>query len=83
VFASPETLVGSSTSLNALGRNTNDLQKDYATLKTLSTSDTNSIAKKSVDLEHAIWVMVGDKKTVLPQLEGLGLPKPEAFIIPE
>jgi zinc protease len=83
VFASPETLVGSSTSLNALGRNTNDLQKDYATLKTLSTSDTNSIAKKSVDLEHAIWVMVGDKKTVLPQLEGLGLPKPEEFAIPE
>jgi zinc protease len=83
VFATPETLVASSTNLNALGRNTNDLQQDYATLKTLSTADVNKIAKQAVDLEHAIWVMVGDKKTVLPQLEGLGLPKPEEFALPE
>jgi zinc protease len=83
VFASPETLVGSSTNLNALGRNTNDLQKEYVALKTITTTDVNKLAKKAINLEHAIWVMVGDKKTVLPQLEGLGLPKPEDFTIPE
>jgi zinc protease len=83
VFASPEALVASSTGLAALGRSTNDLQKEYAALKTLSTSDTNKIAKQAINLENAIWVLVGDKKTVLPQLEGLGLPKPEEFAIPE
>jgi hypothetical protein len=30
-----------------------------------------------------VWVLVGDKKTVLPQLEGLGLPKPEDFTLPQ
>jgi zinc protease len=83
VFASPETLVGSSTGLAALGRTTNDLQQEYATLKTITTTDVNALAKKAINLENAIWVLVGDKKTVLPQLEGLGLPKPEDFVIPE
>jgi zinc protease len=82
-FSGPELLVTTSTGLHALGRSTSDLQKDYATLKTMNTKDVNTIASASVKLENAVWVLVGDKKSVLPQLEGLGLPKPEDFTLPQ
>ena len=83
VFASPEALVASSTSLAGTGRGTADLQRDYAALQKLTTNEVNEISAKSVNLENAVWVMVGDKKTVLPQLEGLNLPKPEDFALPQ
>jgi zinc protease len=83
VFSAPDALVGASTALAATGRTLDDLQRDYGALQNLKTADVNSVASKAVPLENAVWVLVGDKKTVLPQLEGLGLPKAEDFTIPQ
>jgi zinc protease len=83
VFSAPYALVGASTAFAATGRTLDDLQRDYGVLKNLKTADVNSVASKAVALDNAVWVLVGDKKTVLPQLEGLGLPKAEDFTIPQ
>lgn len=82
-FSSAGLLVSTSANLAAGGRTLANLQRDYATLRTLTTDDINARAAKSVALNNAVWVIVGDSKTVLPQLEGLDLPKLEMFTVPK
>ena len=38
--------------------------------------DLNALAKDAVPLEQGVLVLVGDRQTILDQLQGLGLPKP-------
>ncbi len=79
--ATPENIVLSASSLDAQGRGFADLIKETTALPKVSTVSVNAIAKNAVKLENAIWVLVGDKKSVLPQLEGLGLPKLEDIAV--
>jgi len=39
-------------------------------------SDLNALAKDAVPLEQGVLVLVGDRQTILTQLQGLGLPTP-------
>ncbi|MAE76997.1 MAG: peptidase M16 [Planctomycetes bacterium] len=45
-------------------------------ISTLHASAINTLAKTAVPLDHATLVLVGDKKAIVDQLEGLGLPAP-------
>jgi zinc protease len=83
VFASPQSIVETHASLFEIGETQKDLESDYARLLTMRTSDVSAVAKGSVDLRHAVWVIIGDRKTVLPQLTDLGLPKVEFFKVPK
>ncbi|HNO77542.1 MAG TPA: pitrilysin family protein [Phycisphaerae bacterium] len=56
-----------------------DLPTDLAAIKGVSTSQLNSLAHDAIPLDNAVLVLVGDKATILPQLEGLGLPEPEEY----
>ena len=78
--STPESIVGSANILSTEGRSFTDLITESNALAKISTANVNTIAKNAVQLNNAIWVLVGDKKTVLPQLEGLGLPSPEDII---
>lgn len=41
----------------------------------------NAVAKNSLPLEQGVLVLVGDRQTILAQLQGLGLPKPIEFTV--
>ncbi len=79
-LATPEYIVFSASSLSAEGRSFANLAAESAALGRISTASVNAIAKNAIQLENAIWVLVGDKKTIVPQLEGLGLPVPEDVV---
>jgi len=53
------------------------ISSDLAELKTIKASDINALTNRSIPLEKALIVLVGDKAQILKQLEGLGLPTPE------
>lgn len=72
--ATPANIAGSATALSAEGRSFADLIAQSVALPKITTVSVNAIAKNAIRLDSAIWVLVGDKKTVAPQLEGLGLP---------
>jgi len=41
----------------------------------------NAVAKNALLLEQGVLVLVGDRQTILAQLQGLGLPKPIEFTV--
>lgn len=52
------------------------LGEDMTAIRALTESVLDGLTEQSVLLENGILVIVGDKQQILPQLEGLGLPKP-------
>lgn len=52
------------------------LGDDLATMTEASQSGLNALAMKALPLEQSLLVLVGDKKVILKQLEGLDLPTP-------
>jgi hypothetical protein len=52
------------------------LGEDMTAIRALTESVLDGLTEQSVMLENGILVIVGDKQQILPQLEGLGLPKP-------
>jgi predicted Zn-dependent peptidase len=58
------------------GRPFTGLSEDLTKLGALSTGDLNTLAKSALPLDKGLLVLVGDKATILKQLEGLGLPTP-------
>jgi zinc protease len=76
----PENIVATASALSTEGRSFANLITESNALNKISTTAVNALAKTSIQQENAIWVLVGDKKTVLPQLEGLGLPAPEDIV---
>ncbi len=79
--STPENIAASATALQSEGRNFTNLMTESASIAKINTASVNAIAKNAIQLDKAIWVLVGDKKTVLPQLEGLGLPALEDISI--
>lgn len=59
------------------GRPFGQLTKDIATLSGIGNAELNAHAKGAIRLEQGLLVLVGDKSTILKQIEGLNLPKPE------
>ncbi len=83
VFASPQAVVQTHSDLLSLGEGPKDLLDSYARIVKLNATSINAIAPKAVDENHMIWVLVGDRAVVEPQLAGLGLPKPEFVTLPK
>lgn len=79
--ATPANIAGSATALSGEGRSFADLIAQSVSLPKITTARVNAIAKSAIRLDNAIWVLIGDKKTVQPQLEGLGLPMLEDVAI--
>ena len=82
-FSSHESVVQIHTDLLSVGQGQIDLLASYSRLRKLKPADLTAIAPNAVDEDHAVWVLVGDRETVLPQLSGLGLPDPEFFTVPK
>ena len=57
------------------------LGDDLAAMTAVSQGDLNALAKTAVPLEEALLVLVGDKKVIMKQLEGLGLPTPTELTV--
>ncbi|MFQ5462310.1 MAG: M16 family metallopeptidase [Phycisphaerae bacterium] len=53
-----------------------DLGEELAIISRIGESDLNRIAYDAVPLDHALLVLVGDKKRIMEQWAGLDLPKP-------
>lgn len=47
---------------------------DLAALRNATTADLNALCKRALQLDRGVLVLVGDRRVVMPQLEGLGLP---------
>lgn len=58
------------------GAEFDNLGKDLIALGNESSASLNPTAKAAIDLDHAVLVLVGDRKTILPQLKAIGLPEP-------
>jgi hypothetical protein len=58
------------------GRTLRDLAADLEAAAKVGPADLNRLASRLGDLKQGVLVLVGDKKKVLPQLKGLGLPEP-------
>ena len=69
-------VIGTAEELALNGLPFGSLGDDLAAMTAVSESDLNGLAKKAIPLEEALLVLVGDKKVIMKQLEGLGLPTP-------
>ena len=49
---------------------------ELSAIPSVTKGDLNKLAMPSIPLEQAVLVLVGDKKTILDQIRGLGLPTP-------
>ena len=58
------------------GRPFSDLGDELDMVAGITASDLNRLAYRAVPLETGIVVLVGDKKLILEQLDGLDLPQP-------
>lgn len=63
--------------LESRGRPFASLADDFAAIQRAGEHELNALASDAIPLEHALLVLVGDKRTILPQIEGLGLPTPQ------
>jgi predicted Zn-dependent peptidase len=62
--------------LVSLGAPLDTTDKDLARAAAADASVLNNAAKQALDLGRAVLVLVGDKKLILEQIKGLGLPAP-------
>jgi predicted Zn-dependent peptidase len=69
-------LIAVAADLYVSGRPFSGLAEDLRILSALRAADLNGTANSGIPLERGLLVLVGDKKTILPQLQGLGLPEP-------
>jgi len=69
-------VIGTAENLELNGLPFASLGDDLAAMTTVSEGDLNALAKGAIPLEEALLVLVGDRKVILKQLEGLGLPTP-------
>jgi predicted Zn-dependent peptidase len=58
------------------------LSDDVTTIRAISKAVLDTQAARAFPFGDGVLVLVGDKKTILPQLEGLGLPSPVDAIVP-
>lgn len=75
-FASNDGIIATASQLLSVGAPFETISKDEASMALENGSSLNVTAKTAIDLDHAVLVLVGDKKTILPQLKEIGLPAP-------
>jgi zinc protease len=75
-FGSLDGLVTEASSLSLLGAPLDTTTKDFAQAKGADAKTLDAAAKKAIDLNHAVLMLVGDKKLILEQIKDLGLPAP-------
>jgi predicted Zn-dependent peptidase len=63
------------------GRTFHAFDDELAASQAVTATQMNALAAGALPLDHALIVLVGDKATILKQLDGLGLPAPE-FVTP-
>lgn len=69
-------LVNSAEQQVANGLPASSIGKEMESMANVGASQINKLANPSLALEKGLLVLVGDKKAILPQLKGLGLPEP-------
>jgi len=70
-------LLGTATEYGSFGRLFAGVNEDLAALNSITPGLLNGMVKDALPIESGVLVLVGDRAKILPQLEGLGLPKPE------
>ncbi|MGA7991986.1 MAG: pitrilysin family protein [Thermoanaerobaculia bacterium] len=75
-FSGLSGIVGTAASYVESGAPFETLGEDLAAMQRTTAADLNARAKTAVALDKAVLVLVGDKATLLPQLEEAGLPAP-------
>jgi predicted Zn-dependent peptidase len=75
-MGSLQSILATAAGLHLNGRPFTSLREDLREIKGLTAEELNRLAKASIPLEQGVLVLVGDKATILKQLEGLGLPAP-------
>ncbi|HXI01907.1 MAG TPA: pitrilysin family protein, partial [Candidatus Saccharimonadales bacterium] len=75
-FSGLDGILGSATTLVVNHRPFTGLGDDLAAVSKITAGDLNGIAHAAVPLESGVLVLVGDRKAILPQLEGLKLSEP-------
>jgi zinc protease len=69
-------LIATAIDLQEKGKPFSQLGADLQRISALTAAEVNAVAGSGVPLERGVLVLVGDKATILRQLEGLGLPRP-------
>jgi predicted Zn-dependent peptidase len=75
-LSSIDGIVGTNNDLQSRGKTIAQLKADLESASKLTAKDLNARVKSAINLDLGVLVLVGDKSKILPQLEGLGLPKP-------
>jgi predicted Zn-dependent peptidase len=70
-------LLGTAIEYGSFGRLFAGVNEDLAALNSITPGLLNGMVKDALPIESGVLVLVGDRAKILPQLEGLGLPKPE------
>lgn len=78
-FAGLSGMLGVATELVRNNRPLTELSSDLAAMKKVTSDQLNKMANDAIALEKSVLVLVGDKAAILPQLDGLGLPKPQEY----
>jgi zinc protease len=76
VFGTLSGIVSAAQEMATYGKTVKDLVAERNQLSTLNTAKLNALVKKALQSNYGVLVLVGDKEKILPQLEGLNLPKP-------
>ncbi len=78
-FAGLSGMLGVAIELVRNNRPLTELSSDLATMKKVTDDQLNKMARNAIALERSVLILVGDKKTILPQLDGLDLPAPKEY----
>jgi len=78
-FVGNEGLIGAAAELIEAGLPLESLAADMREMGEATEATLNNTAKTAVRLDEGVLVLVGDKRTILPQLEGLGLQTPVEY----
>ncbi len=54
------------------------IEQDLEAMGAVDAASLNGLARRALPIDSGVLVLVGDRELILPQLEGLGLPTPEA-----
>jgi len=76
-----EGLLGEAEGFDQDGQSFADFRAELAAAMAVTDGQMNAVAKTALPMDHMLLVLVGDKVTILKQLDGLGLPAPE-FVKP-
>ena len=76
-----DSILATAMAMHLQGKAFSELGKDLAGISAVDAEKINLLAGPGIDLGHGVLVLVGDRATILKQLEGKGLPTPE-FVKP-